>query len=93
MNPRALLRGGALAAAALLLPFAAPSVADAGTYHFDLDTSRSAAGWSFAGDGGFSGCSNGHRAGPCAAADVPDPTPLRVFALGAAAAGAEGHWW
>ncbi len=83
---------GAAVAASLLAAALVPAVARAGTYSVSLDTTQQTGGWSFSHDDGFVGCSLQSRPGPCADADVPSPTPLRIFAFGHAANLANA-WW
>jgi hypothetical protein len=91
MKLRALALGAAvaasLAAAALL-----PAVAHAGTYSVSLDTTKQNGGWTFSHDDGFVGCALKSHPGPCADADVPSPTPLRIFGFGQASNLANA-WW
>ncbi len=91
MKLRALALGAAvaasLAAAALL-----PAAARAGTYSVSLDTTKQNGGWTFSHDDGFAGCSLKSHPGPCADADVPSPTPLRIFGFGQAPNLANA-WW
>src|SRR6476646_10521710 len=91
MKLRALALGAAVTAS-LLAAALAPAVAHAGTYSISLDTAQQTGGWTFSHDDGFSGCSLQFHAGPCADADVPSPTPLRIFAFGHAANLANA-WW
>ena len=91
MKLRALALGAAVTAS-LLAAALAPAVARAGTYSISLDTAQQTGGWTFSHDDGFSGCSLQFHAGPCADADVPSPTPLRIFAFGHAANLANA-WW
>ena len=79
-------------AAALAAPLAIASPALAGTYHMSMDTSKSTVGWSLTRDNGFWGCSLTSRPGPCADADVPSPTSLRLFARGDVRAGDQAFW-
>ena len=64
----------------------------AGTYHMAMDTSKSTDGWTLSHDNGFWGCSLSSRPGPCADADVPAPTSLRLFARGDVKAGGLAFW-
>jgi hypothetical protein len=89
VNLRALVLG---AAAALLSAALVPAVAQAGTYSITLDTAKDTSGWSFAGDPGFHGCTLRLHPGPCADADVPSPTPLRIFGFGPAPK-LGNAWW
>jgi hypothetical protein len=91
MKFRALAVGAAVAAS-LLAAALAPAVARAGTYSVSLDTSKQTGGWTFSHDDGFAGCSIKSRPGPCADADVPSPTPLRIFGFGDAPNLANA-WW
>jgi hypothetical protein len=91
MKIRALAMGAAVAAS-LLAAALAPAVARAGTYAVSLDTTRQTGGWTFSHDDGFAGCSLRSRPGPCADADVPSPTPLRILGFGAAPNLANA-WW
>jgi len=91
VNLRALVLSAA-AAASLLAAALAPAAARAGTYSISVDTTKDTTGWSFAHDPGFSGCALGLHPGPCGDADVPSPTPLRIFAFGHAANLANA-WW
>jgi hypothetical protein len=91
MKLRALVLGAAVAAS-LLAAALAPAVARAGTYAVSLDTTKQNGGWSFSHDDGFAGCSLKSRPGPCADADVPSPTPLRIFGFGDAPNLANA-WW
>ena len=77
----------ACTAAVALALSAAPS-ALAGTYTVNPDTTTDVSGWSFNPDTGVNGCSLLSLPGPCAAADVARPTPLRILMSGALAAGA-----
>ena len=79
-------------AAALAAPLAIAPPALAGTYHMTMDTSKSTDGWTLAHDNGFWGCSFSSRPGPCADADVPAPTSLRLFARGDVNAGDLAFW-
>ena len=79
-------------AAALAAPLAVAPPALAGTYHMAMDTSKSTDGWTLSHDGGFWGCSLSSRPGPCADADVPVPTSLRLFARGDVKAGGLAFW-
>ena len=79
-------------AAALAAPLAIAPPALAGTYHMTMDTSKSTDGWTLAHDNGFWGCSFSSRPGPCADADVPAPTSLRLFARGDVKAGDLAFW-
>ena len=79
-------------AAALAAPLAIAPPALAGTYHMAMDTSKSTDGWTLSHDGGFWGCSFSSRPGPCADADVPAPTSLRLFARGDVKAGDLAFW-
>jgi hypothetical protein len=85
-------RAAALLAASIIVPFALPGAARAGTYSFTQDTQANVDGWAFAGDPGYYGCSILRHGGPCSDGDVPVPTPLRVFAFGSVAAGSSGGW-
>jgi hypothetical protein len=81
VRPRALVLLAALAAA--LLPAALhPVAAAAGTYSISQDTAADVSGWSFSHDPGYSGCSLHSHPVPCNDADVPSPTPLRIFGYG-----------
>jgi hypothetical protein len=91
VNLRALALSAA-AAASLLSAALAPAVARAGTYSITVDTAKDTSGWSFAGDPGFTGCALRLHPGPCGDADVPSPTPLRIFAFGQAPKLANA-WW
>ena len=79
-------------AAALAAPLAIAPPALAGTYHMAMDTSKSTTGWTLTHDPGFWGCSFSSRPGPCADADVPVPTSLRLFARGEVKAGDLAFW-
>ena len=79
-------------AAALAAPLAIAPPALAGTYHMAMDTSKSTDGWTLSHDSGFWGCSLSSRPGPCADADVPVPTSLRLFARGTVNAGDLAFW-
>ena len=79
-------------AAALAAPLAIAPPALAGTYHMTMDTSKSTDGWTLTHDNGFWGCSFSSRPGPCADADVPAPTSLRLFARGDVKAGDLAFW-
>jgi hypothetical protein len=79
-------------AAALAAPLAIAPTALAGTYHMAMDTSKSTTGWTLTHDNGFWGCSFSSRPGPCADADVPVPTSLRLFARGDVKAGDLAFW-
>jgi hypothetical protein len=81
----------ALAAALVAAPIDPPE-ALAGTYVVNGDPTTDVSGWGFTSDAGFFGCSILSYPGPCAAGDVPRPTPLRVFAYGDVPAGGEGFW-
>lgn len=83
---------GAAVTASLLAAALVPAVARAGTYTVSLDTTKQNGGWTFSHDDGFAGCSLKSRPGPCADADVPSPTPLRIFGFGHAANLANA-WW
>jgi hypothetical protein len=91
MKIRALAVGAAVAAS-LLAAALAPAVARAGTYSVSLDTTKQNGGWTFSHDDGFAGCSLKSHPGPCADADVPSPTPLRIFGFGDAPNLANA-WW
>jgi hypothetical protein len=91
MKLRALALGAAVTAS-LLAAALAPAVARAGTYSVSLDTTTRIGGWTFSHDDGFTGCSLTSRPGPCADADVPRPTPLRIFGFGDAPNLANA-WW
>jgi hypothetical protein len=91
MKLRALALGAAVTAS-LLAAALVPAVARAGTYTVSLDTTKQTGGWTFSHDDGFYGCSLQFHAGPCADADVPSPTPLRIFAFGHADNLANA-WW
>jgi hypothetical protein len=66
--------------------------ANAGTYQVINDTSQAVTAWELNRDAGFTGCSILSHPGICNDADVAMPTPLRVFAFGKAAAGADAMW-
>jgi hypothetical protein len=83
---------GAAVTASLLAAALVPAVARAGTYTVSLDTTKQNGGWTFSHDDGFAGCSLKSRPGPCADADVGNPTPLRIFGFGHAANLANA-WW
>ena len=83
------LRALALAA---LVSTAMPAAAHAGSYSVSVDTSKDVSGWDFSHDDGFYGCSIKSHPGPCADGDVPSPTPLRIFAYGAASHLANAYW-
>src|SRR6185312_5273915 len=83
---------GAAVTASLLAAALVPAVARAGTYTVSLDTTTQNGGWTFSHDDGFAGCSLKSRPGPCADADVGNPTPLRIFGFGHAANLANA-WW
>jgi large repetitive protein len=91
MKLRALALGAAVAAS-LAAAALVPAVARAGTYSVSLDTTKQNGGWTFSHDDGFAGCSLKSRPGPCADADVPSPTPLRIFGFGQAPNLANA-WW
>ena len=91
MNLRALALSAA-AAASLLSAALAPAAARAGTYSITVDTAKDTSGWSFTGDPGFAGCALRLHPGPCGDADVPSPTPLRIFAFGQAPK-LGNAWW
>jgi len=91
MKLHALALGAAVTASLLAAAFV-PAVARAGTYTVSLDTTKQNGGWTFSHDDGFAGCSLKSRPGPCADADVPSPTPLRIFGFGHAANLANA-WW
>jgi hypothetical protein len=82
-----------LLAAAIAVPLAVAAPARAGTYHMQIDTTTNVDGWQFNKPSGYWLCSIFSRAGACGDADVPSPTPLRVFALGNVAAGDEAYWY
>jgi hypothetical protein len=79
-------------AAAVSVVGAAPTAAQAGTYSVAVDTTADISGWQFFHDPGFYGCSIKSHPGPCADGDVPSPTPLRIFGLGAAEHLANAYW-
>ncbi|HKV69151.1 MAG TPA: hypothetical protein VJN72_13760 [Gaiellales bacterium] len=83
---------GVAVSASLLAAALVPAVARAGTYTVSLDTTKQNGGWTFSHDDGFAGCSLKSRPGPCADADVGNPTPLRIFGFGHAANLANA-WW
>ena len=80
-------------AAALALPLAVTPAALAGTYQLSTDTSTNVDGWLANKEAGYWLCSFAVRPGPCADADVPAPTPLRIFAQGNVSAGDEAFWY
>jgi hypothetical protein len=82
----------ALPAAAVTLALCAGTAA-AGTYSVTADTTRDIAGWTFNPADGIFGCSRlGATNGPCNAADVPRPSPLRIFLSGPVDGDAYGAW-
>ena len=90
-RPWRLLLAGLPAAAATLALCAGTAMA--GTYSVTADTTRDIAGWTFNPADGIFGCSRlGATGGPCNAADVPRPSPLRIFLSGPVAADAYGAW-
>ncbi len=91
MIRRALVALAGLSALAAALAGAAPALA--GTYTVDTVTTSEIAGWQLVDDAGLFGCSFASRPGPCADADVGNPTPLRILAKGAVPAGALADWF
>src|SRR4051794_704369 len=91
MKLRALALGAAVAVSLAAVALV-PAVARAGTYSVSLDTTKQNGGWTFSHDDGFAGCSLKSHPGPCADADVPSPTPLRIFGFGQAPNLANA-WW
>jgi hypothetical protein len=77
-------------AAAVSVVGAAPTAAQAGTYPVAVDTTVDVSGWQFFHDPGFLGCSIKSLPGSCA--EIPSPTPLRIFGLGAADNLANAYW-
>src|SRR5213075_116888 len=88
MRARSLLASLAVGVATLV----APASALAGTYHVTANLSYDIDGWVFSSGDGFYGCSPVSRPGPCSDGDVPRPSPLRIFALGAAKDTEHGLW-
>jgi hypothetical protein len=80
----------AASASSLLAAVLAPAAALAGTYTVSVNTATDTTGWSFAHSAGFFGCSYQVHPGPCA--DVPSPSPLRIFAFGQAPK-LSNAWW
>jgi hypothetical protein len=78
--------------AALAAPLAAAPSALAGTYQISTDTTQDTDSWTLTKTTAFFGCKLGSRPGVCADADVPLPTPLRIFAYGLAAIDSEASW-
>ncbi|MDX6551090.1 MAG: large repetitive protein [Gaiellales bacterium] len=78
--------------AALAAPLAAAPSALAGTYQFSADTTQDIDSWTLTKTTAYYGCRLGSRPGVCADADVPLPTPLRIFAYGLAATDSEASW-
>jgi hypothetical protein len=90
-RPWRLLLAGLPAVAATLALGA--GTAAAGTYSVTADTTRDIAGWELNPDGGVYGCSLVQAThGPCNAADVPRPSPLRIFMYGPVAKDSYGSW-
>src|SRR5215470_12710943 len=81
------------AAAALAMPLMHAPAALAGTYQFENDTSQSVEGWQYTTEKGYWMCSFVLRPGPCADADVGQPTALRIFAEGNVKADDEAFWF
>jgi hypothetical protein len=80
--------------ACLALPLAVSPPAQAGTYQMSVDTSTNVDGWKLTTPAsGYWGCSFASRPGPCADADVPMPTSLRLFAKGSVIADDEAYWY
>ena len=77
----------------LVAPLALAPSAMAGTYVMSVDTSSNVDGWKSSIPSGYWGCSFASRPGPCADADVPMPTPLRLFAKGSVKANDEAFWF
>ena len=69
-----------------------PSPAMAGTYTIDQVTSQDMSGWQYVSESGYAGCSRQSRPGVCAAADVSNPSPLRIFVYGTIDAGTNAKW-
>jgi hypothetical protein len=78
--------------AALAAPLAAAPSALAGTYRISQDTTQDVDSWTLTKTTGFYGCKLGSRPGVCADADVPLPTPLRIFAYGFATIDSQASW-
>ena len=78
--------------AALAAPLATAPSALAGTYRISDDTTQDTDSWTLTRTTAFYGCRLGSRPGVCADADVPLPTPLRIFAYGLAAVDSEASW-
>jgi hypothetical protein len=79
--------------AILALPLVVSPPAQAGTYQMSVDTSTNLDGWKLTSAPGYWGCSFASRPGPCADADVPMPTSLRLFAKGSVTADDEAFWY
>jgi hypothetical protein len=80
--------------ACLVLPLVVSPPAQAGTYQMSVDTSTNVDGWKLTTPAsGYWGCSFASRPGPCADADVPMPTSLRLFAKGTVIADDEAYWY
>ena len=80
--------------ACLALPLVVSPSARAGTYQMSVDTSTNVDGWKLTTPAsGYWGCSFASRPGPCADADVPMPTSLRLFAKGSVIADDEAYWY
>jgi hypothetical protein len=78
--------------AALAAPLAAAPSALAGTYQISVDTTQDIDSWTLTKTTAYYGCRLGSRPGVCADADVPLPTPLRIFAYGLVATDSEASW-
>ena len=65
----------------------------AGTYVMSVDTTSNIDGWKSSTPSGYWGCSFASHPGFCADADVPAPTPLRLFAKGSVNADDEAYWY
>src|SRR4051812_40074397 len=90
-RPWRLLLAGLPAVAATLALGA--GTAAAGTYSVTADTAKDMDGWTVNPAAGIYGCSRIPAAGgPCNAADVPRPSPLRIFMYGAVAKDGYGAW-
>ena len=68
------------------------SPAMAGTYTIDQVTSLDMSGWQYGPESGYTGCSRQSRPGVCAAGDVSNPSPLRIFVYGTIDAGTNAKW-